>query len=770
MRFCTPFVRWGWLALLLVLMPAIAVSQPSKVRVVHLLPGGPAMDAYWNKETTPLESNMNFGDGSKYAVTDITEPAGQGFREVKMTRAGQATTIFTRSYPIVKDSSYTVYLFGTNQPLNISQVILGRHKVVAGSNMLGVVRFINGSSDAGKLDISITDAKGNKNTTQQLDYQRFTGYQTYANGTITVEVSQTGGAVFYRATYNLAANQIITIVPSGRLAVPGEFKLRVVDETSDNTQMPLAQMTPSLENKQANFRVASLVPDAPALDFYVDNVFPALDAGLTYRNATGLLTTGDGNHTIKMIAPALKPNDTVFKSMAMKLSADTIYTLVPVGSMATSTSVVTLTRGKNVNVPAGKSLVRILHAGVGAGIVDMKITDANNNKVNRDAINYGTLIPTFELPAGATRIDIASGAGATYISTSGVIPAGKILTLVLNGRKDTEGELNFTIVDETADAAQTPMTTFTYVPKGEAKVRIVHAAPTVPAVDIFVDNVTPASETNLAPRNATSLRSFSPGVHNVKVRVAGTGIGGVGIESDASLNADTAYSIFAIGLTQPVVLTRPFSLTTQAGKGLVRLLHGAEDAGTVDVKITDAAGVSSELTGVQFKASTEYLPLPIGQLTIELKRNGQIFYRARGSVEGDRLATIVANGSPATGDFKLNVVVDNNEAAQKPLAEMTSLPVQSVYEDRSMVSGMSIAPNPAASVATVRYGLLKESEVSIGLFDALGREVGRITRGASAGDQQAVIATEGLSNGFYRIIISAANGQVIASDNLLIAR
>ncbi|KXK56843.1 MAG: DUF4397 domain-containing protein [Chlorobi bacterium] len=770
MKFPTPFARWWGLALMLAIMPAMAWSQ-SKVRVVHLLPGGPAMDCYWNKETTPLESAMNFGDGSKYVVTEITEPAGQGFREVKMTRAGQATTIFTRSYPIVKDSSYTVYLFGVNQPLNISQVILGRHKVVAGTNALGVVRFINGSSDAGKLDISITDAKGNKNTTQQLDYQRFTGYQSYANGVCTVEVSQAGGPVFYRATYNLAANQIITIVPSGRLAVPGEFKLRVVDETNDNTQMPLAQMTPLLENKQSTFRVAHLVPDGPALDFYVDNIFPALGTGLTYRNATDLMTTGDGNHTIKMIAPSLKPGDTTFKTMAMKLSADTIYTLVPIGSMATTTSVVTLARGKTVNVPAGKSLVRILHAGVGAGIVDLKITDANNNKVNRDAINYGTLIPAMELPAGATRIDIASSGGATYISTTGVIPAGKMLTLVLNGRKDTEGELSFTIVDETADAAQMPMATFTYVPQGEAKVRIVHAAPTVPAVDIFVDNVTPAAEANLSPRNATALRSFAPGTHNVKVRLAGAGIDSpVGIESNSLLNADSAYTIYAIGLTQPVALTRAFSLTTPAGKGLVRLLHGAEDAGTVDVKLTDASGASSELTGVAFKAFSEYLPLPIGQLTVELKKDGKVFYRARGSVESGQLATIVANGSVTTGDFKLNVVVDNNDAEQKPLAEMTSLPIQAVYQDRAMVTGMSITPNPAASVATVSYGLLKESEITIRLFDAFGQEVGRFGRAAAAGDQQAVIGTEGLANGFYRVMINAANGQVLASDNLIIAR
>ncbi|MCE7936148.1 MAG: T9SS C-terminal target domain-containing protein [Chlorobi bacterium CHB2] len=124
----------------------------------------------------------------------------------------------------------------------------------------------------------------------------------------------------------------------------------------------------------------------------------------------------------------------------------------------------------------------------------------------------------------------------------------------------------------------------------------------------------------------------------------------------------------------------------------------------------------------------------------------------------------------ATGDFKLNVVVDNNDAQQKPLAEMTSLPIQAVYQDRGMVTGMNITPNPAASVATVSYGLLKESEITIRLFDAFGQEVGRFGRAAAAGDQQAVIGTEGLANGFYRVMINAANGQVLASDNLIIAR
>src|SRR5690606_25403792 len=65
---------------------------------------------------------------------------------------------------------------------------------------------------------------------------------------------------------------------------------------------------------------------------------------------------------------------------------------------------------------------------------------------------------------------------------------------------------------------------------------------------------------------------------------------------------------------------------------------------------------------------------------------------------------------------------------------------------------LSVAPNPAASEATVRFELPGPGAVRLTVYDVLGREVARLVDGPlPAGPQAVRLATRGLAPGLYPV-------------------
>jgi len=73
---------------------------------------------------------------------------------------------------------------------------------------------------------------------------------------------------------------------------------------------------------------------------------------------------------------------------------------------------------------------------------------------------------------------------------------------------------------------------------------VVHASPNAPAVDIVVDNSTPAAVSGLAFPANTGYVGLGAGTRNVKVNVANTAT--TVINADLTLQAGKNYSVFAI--------------------------------------------------------------------------------------------------------------------------------------------------------------------------------------------------------------------------------
>jgi uncharacterized protein DUF4397 len=161
-------------------------------------------------------------------------------------------------------------------------------------------------------------------------------------------------------------------------------------------------------------------------------------------------------------------------------------------------------------------------------------------------------------------------------------------------------------------------------PDGQARVRVVHASPDAPAVDVLVDNTEALSDVSYL--TASDYVELADGAHNVKVNAAGTST--TVIDADVDLTDGSDYTVIASGLIEaiePIVLEDDNS-TPAAGTARVRAIHGAPSAPAVDIYVTapgaDLDAASPALSNVAFGDVADYLEVPAGDYQVRVTAAG----------------------------------------------------------------------------------------------------------------------------------------------------
>jgi len=153
---------------------------------------------------------------------------------------------------------------------------------------------------------------------------------------------------------------------------------------------------------------------------------------------------------------------------------------------------------------------------------------------------------------------------------------------------------------------------------GEPRVRVVHASPDAPAVDVWVEGSIAFS--NAPFKGITDYASLAPGTFNVKVVPTGA-TEPVVIDADLTLAANTDYTVVAVGKLadiEPLVLVDNNSAPA-AGKAHVRFVHASPDAPAVDIAV---AGGPVLFANVPFKGVGDYLPVDAGTYNLEARLAG----------------------------------------------------------------------------------------------------------------------------------------------------
>jgi hypothetical protein len=169
------------------------------------------------------------------------------------------------------------------------------------------------------------------------------------------------------------------------------------------------------------------------------------------------------------------------------------------------------------------------------------------------------------------------------------------------------------VLSPTALAFQDPQAGVSGVP--DPTVRILHASPDSPAIDVLVDGQ-PAAQ-NVAFGAATEYAALAPGDH--QVQVVPTGGGDPLIDQAVTLEGGMTYILAAIGPAAGLQLqVQQVDLNAvEPGQARLRVIHAVPDAPAVDIGI---AGTEEPLVGgVEFPNAADYQGINAGTYDLEVR-------------------------------------------------------------------------------------------------------------------------------------------------------
>jgi hypothetical protein len=220
----------------------------------------------------------------------------------------------------------------------------------------------------------------------------------------------------------------------------------------------------------------------------------------------------------------------------------------------------------------------------------------------------------------------------------------------------------------------------------DAMLRVVHASPDAPNVDVWVDGETVLTD---VPFTAVSdYLSVPAGTYNVQVTATGdtTPV----IDADLTLEAGTAYTVAAHGLLADITAAVFTDDTAIAdGQAKLRAIHLSPSApADVDIAVT---GGDVVVPGLVYPEASGYLTLDAGDYPLEIRAAGDTAAALEFDVTLEANTNYTAFAMDAEGGVQVIAAVDA-EAADMP--------------NTAMVPSTGVNPTLIAGVALIGLAIL----------------------------------------------------------------
>jgi hypothetical protein len=223
---------------------------------------------------------------------------------------------------------------------------------------------------------------------------------------------------------------------------------------------------------------------------------------------------------------------------------------------------------------------------------------------------------------------------------------------------------------------------------GQSNVRVVHAAPDAGAVDVYVDDQRVLDGVELGQQATVTAEA---GNHTVTITEAGNE-SVVLSTANVSLSAGTNYTVAATDaseaaedVTQTVFVDD--AVRPEDDEATVRVVHGAPEAGPVDVTIDRTGGVLAD--NVTYRNASEYVTIPAGNYTLDVRPataddQGEIVATFNVSLEGGTAVSAFAVGFDA-GETQnettgLGLLVLNDSTVEAPANVTVNVDTESEEE------------------------------------------------------------------------------------------
>lgn len=197
-------------------------------------------------------------------------------------------------------------------------------------------------------------------------------------------------------------------------------------------------------------------------------------------------------------------------------------------------------------------------------------------------------------------------------------------------------------------------------------IRVLHASPNAPAVDVYVNNV--PTFRNIPYRKFSDYVSLpGGGLYNIKIFPVGTNVNPI-INKNLFIPEGKIFTVAAIGEPSAISLF-PIEDTPLTpivpGKASVRFVHLSPDAPSVDITLPNGTKLFSNIA---YKGVTKYIPVSAGKYTIQARVAGTdkiVLTVPNISVNPNKFYTVYAVGfASKTPGLQVLIPLDGNSYLQ----------------------------------------------------------------------------------------------------------
>jgi nicotinamide riboside kinase len=401
-----------------------------------------------------------------------------------------------------------------------------------GSDMSGManasLRIAHMSPDAPAVDVYLD----NQTAVSGVEFSEITDYLTVPAGqhTVTITAADNRSAVVFNDTVSLEA---------------AAYTVAATGEIGENASQPFAplilQDSTSPPANNASVRLAHVSPDAPPVDVTIEDTNTTLFDNVTYGNATEYLEVPAGEYTLEVRAATASDNGTVVDSFDVDVENGTAYTAFAAGYVTPDDEDADAPL-ELIATPDGQAAsLRAAHMSPDAPAVDVYLDNetAFSGVEFSQATDYAAVTPgnhTVTITAADNRSavvfndTVALGAGAYTVAATGEI-----------GENASQPFAPLVLDDNTTAPSE-----------NTSKVRLVHAVPDAPPVDVTVEDTNTTLFDNVTFGNASEYAAVPGGEYTLEIRPATANDSGPVVTTvDVDVENGTTYTAFAAGYLDP---------------------------------------------------------------------------------------------------------------------------------------------------------------------------------------------------------------------------
>jgi len=501
----------------------VEAGATARLRVVHLGPDAPAIDAYVGSSVAVTD--LSFTEES--AVGEV--PAGR--IDIAVTAAGAelSTAVATLTDVILEeDRAYTAFAFGELAELQLNTIEDSKQGLASDRVR---VRVVHAAAGVGTVDVyELTGGDGSVPLAENLRYGTLADPVDLPEEAFVVgiDVDADGQSDLHFEVPALSAGTIVNVFALADGA--DVFLLAQLD----------GQVTVRIDPSVTQLRVLHLSPDSPPVDAFVDGAMPSNFQTISFTESTRYTTLAAGNHSLDVSADGTVAG-AVISAPSLPLDSDGKYTAIAIDSLEDISAIVF--EDDATGLDEGKIRVRAIHAAPAVGQVDVLNVAADGTATALVSnVDFGEFSNPLDINAGAYTLGVDvddDGAPEVYFELP-ELPAGTLANVYIT--QDADGDV-FAL-------AQLGGSTTAVVPLATSEVRVIHMSRDAPNVDVYADGGLVVSD--LAYTETTGALIVPSGSYDLDVTVAGSSPDEAVIQvSDATFLPSRAYTVFAYGDLSP---------------------------------------------------------------------------------------------------------------------------------------------------------------------------------------------------------------------------